>query len=337
MKEFNLCLLGFGNVGRALAALLVRKREEMREEFGVEWRVTGVATRRMGWLVAPEGFDEAELLSGELSARESSPEPSDLSAWLAAARCGVLFETTSLEPLTGEPAVSHVRAALRAGAHVVTANKGTIVHAYGELKALAREAGRRFFFEATVSDCPVFSLFRGSLPGARLLAFSGALNSTTNVILEEIEAGRSFDEGVRRAQALGVTETDPAHDVDGWDSAVKVCAVANVLMGARLKLGDVRREGIRDLSAEEIRAARADGEPYRLVARARRDADGSVSALVRPERVGPPSPFAFATGTSLVVHFELDVLPGLTLVAHHPDLQSTAYGLLADFINIAKD
>ena len=337
MKQFNLCLLGFGNVGRALAALLVRKRDEMREGYGVEWRVTGVATRRAGWVVAPEGFGDAELLSGEIPAREASSRITDLPGWLAAARCDVLFETTSLEPLKGEPAVSHVRAALRAGAHVVTANKGTIVHAYAELNESARAAGRRFLFEATVADCPVFSLFRGSLPCARLQGFGGVLNSTTNVILGEMEAGRTFDEGVRRARELGVTETDPAHDVDGWDSAVKTCAVANVLMGARLKLEDVRREGIRGLSDGQVRAARAEGEPYRLVARARREADGSVSAGVRPERVAAPSPFALAEGTSLVLNFELDVLPGLTLIAHAPDLQSTAYGLLADFINIAKD
>ncbi len=336
-QQFNLCLLGFGNVGRALAALLVRKREEMRGEYGIEWRVTGVATRRMGWIAAPEGFEDAELISGELPARASSPTTLDLDGWLAAARCDVLFETTSLEPLTGEPAVSHVRSALQSGAHVVTANKGTIVHAFQELTELAQAAGRRFFFEATVADCPVFSLFRGSLPCARLLSFGGVLNSTTNVILGEIEAGRTFDEGVRRAQQLGVTETDPTHDVDGWDSAVKTCAVANVLMKARLKLEDVRREGIRGLSTEEIRAARAAGEPYRLVARARREADGSVSARVGPERVRPPSPFALADDTSLALNFELDVLPGLTLIAHTPDLQSTAYGLLADFINIAKD
>lgn len=340
MKQFNLCFLGFGNVGRALAALLVRKREEMRAQYGIEWHVTGVATRRAGWLVAPEGFETSELTSGEISSGETStlslPPPSNVSEWLAAARCDVLFETTSLEPLAGEPAISHVRAGLRAGAHVVTANKGTIVHAYRELSELAWEVGRRFLFEATVSDCPVFSLFREALPCTRLLGFGGVLNSTTNLILEEIEAGGTFDEGVRRAQSLGVTETDPTHDVDGWDSAVKTCAVVNVLMNARLKLEDVRREGIRDLSVEEVRAARAEGQPYRLVARARREADGgSVTASVGPERVGPSSPFALAAGTSLIVHFELDVLPGLTLIAHTPDLQSTAYGLLADFINIA--
>src|SRR5919202_3150840 len=99
-------------------------------------------------------------------------------------------------------------------------------------------------FEAAVADClPVFSLFREALPAARLLAFSGVLNSTTTLILEEVAAGRTFDEGVRRAQDLGVTETDPTHDVDGWDAAVKGCAVGDVFVGAGLKLEDVRREG----------------------------------------------------------------------------------------------
>jgi homoserine dehydrogenase len=337
MKVFKLCLLGFGNVGRSLARLLVEKREEMRAQFGIEWRVTGIASRRTGWLVASEGFNDEELMTGELVSRVS-PQPANVAEWLAASNCDVLFETTSLELLTGEPAVTHARAALEHGAHVVTANKGTIVHAYRELRERARARRRRFMFEATVADClPVFSLFRETLPTARLQAFSGVLNSTTTLILEEIAAGRTFDEGVRRAQVLGVTETDPTHDVDGWDAAVKVCALSNVLMGAQLKLGDVRREGIRELSDEEIRAAHAAGRPFKLVARARLEEDGKVAATVRPERVAPDEPFARVGGTTLALHFELDVLHGLTLVAHQPNLRSTSYGLLADFINAVKD
>jgi len=337
MKTFNLCLLGFGNVARALVPLLVEKSEEMREQFRIEWRVTGVATRRRGWLAAPGGFGVEELLSGEI-ASQVSPQPTDVKEWLASARCDVLFETTSLEPRTGEPAVTHARAALSTGAHVVTANKGTIVHAYRELSELARARGRRFMFEAAVADClPVFSLFRETLPASRVVAFSGVLNSTTTVILEEIAAGHTFDEGVRRARELGITETDPTHDVDGWDAAVKTCALANVLMGAGLKLEDVRREGIRALRDEEVRAASADGEPFRLVARARRGDGGRVAASVRPERVAPRGPFASVTGTTLAIHFGLDVLSGLTLVSHEPNLRSTSYGMLADFINAVKD
>jgi homoserine dehydrogenase len=335
MKTFNLCLLGFGNVGRALVRLLSQKEGELLDEFRLGWRVTGVASRRLGWLVAPEGFTVEELATGQLNTHVS-PAPDDVKGWLAAARCDVLFEVTSLEPLTGEPAVSHVRAGLEHGAHVVTANKGTIVHAYRELSELARARGRRFMHEATVVDCPVFSLFRGSLPAARLLSFEGVLNSTTNVILDEMAAGRTFDEGVRRAQQLGITETDPAHDVDGWDSAVKACALANVLMDAGLKIEEVGREGIRGLKDEDVRAAHAEGRPYRLVARARRD-EGGVKAYVRPEQVSRRGPFAAVEGTTLAIHYELDVLPGLTVVAHDPDLKSTAYGLLADFINAVRE
>ena len=336
MKVYNLCLLGFGNVGRALARLLVAKSEEMRGEFGVGWKITGVASRRLGWAVSTEGFDVERLLAGEVET-EVTHAPRDVRAWLAAARAGVMFETTSLEPHTGQPAVEHVRAALEAGAHAVTANKGAVVHGYEELSKLARERGRRFLFEATVADClPVFSMFRESLPAARLAGFRAVLNSTTTVVIEEIERGRSFAEGVERAQSMGIAETDPSYDVDGWDAAVKVSALAAVLMREPLRLEEVGRVGIRHLDATTLRAARAEGMPYRLVSRAWRGEGGRVRASVRPEQLGRDDPFAALGGSSLGVRFELDVLPGLTIVAHDPNLQSTAYGLLADFINAAR-
>jgi homoserine dehydrogenase len=348
MKTFNLCFLGFGHVGHALVRLLAEKSAEMREGYGIEWRITGAATRRAGWLASAEGMPpEALLGAGGLAAvaavgavgavgERVEPPPKNVREWLAAARCDVMFEITSLEPLTGEPAVGHARAALESGAHVVTANKGTVVHAYHELSALAHARGRRFMFDATVTDMPVFSLFRECLPAARLLAFRGIFNSTTTVILEEMERGRNFDDGVRRAQTLGVTETDPAYDVDGWDAAVKVCALANVLMGVPLRLDEIGRAGIRGLDAEDVRAARAAGRPYKLVSRAERTAGGGVAARVGAEQIAADDPLAAAGGTSLVVHFELDILPGLTLTAHQPDLRSTAYGLLSDFINAVR-
>lgn len=338
MKTFNLCFLGFGNVGRALVRLLGEKSVQMRDSYGIEWRMTGVATRRMGWHASADGLPVASLLAGDgTPAQEGASQPSNVREWLAAARCDVMFETTSLEPLKGQPAIEHVRAALESGAHVVTANKGTIVHGYQELKTLARERDRRFLFEATVADMPVFSLLRECLPAARLLGFRGLFNSTTNIIIEEIEQGRTFAEGVARAQLLGVTETDPAYDVDGWDAAVKTCALANVLMNVPLKLDEIEREGIRELEADRVRAARVAGRPYKLVSRAVRGTDGRASAAsVRAEQIAPGDPLAGASGTSLVVHFELDILPGLTLTAHQPDLQSTAYGLLADFINAVR-
>jgi homoserine dehydrogenase len=334
MNRYNLCFLGFGNVGRALVALLAEKTDELRARYGIEWRITGVATRRMGRRVAPAGFDPQALLRGEASSQVAPP--ADVPAWLRAAGCDVLFETTALDPHAGQPAIEHIRAALAAGAHVVTANKGPVVYACEELIELARSRGRLFLFEATVADClPVFSLFRETLPAARVLAFGGVLNSTTNVILDAMGEGLSFAAGVRRAQELGVAETDPSNDVDGWDAAVKVCALARMLLRTPLRPDEIEREGIRGLTVAAVQAARAEGRPYRLVARARYD-DGRLCARVRPERIAADDPLALARGTSLLLRFELDVLPGLVLMAERPNLKSTAYGLLADFINAVK-
>ena len=330
MKHYRLCFLGFGNVGRALARLFVSKSAELRDNYGIEWEITGVATRRMGWRASVEGIDVAQLLAGN----DQTGAAADIDGWLARARPDVVFETTSLNPETGQPAIEYMRKSLQAGAHVITANKAPIVYAYDELNEIALAQGRRLMFEATVQDsAPVFSLFRETLPAAKMRSFSAVFNSTTNIILETMEEGRSFAEGVKTAQELGVAETDPSHDVDGWDSVMKVCAIARVILRVPLRPTDVRREGIRGLDPATLQAARAEGRPYKLLSRATVNSDGSVTASVRPEQIPANDPLAGVRGTSLAVHFELDTIPGLTIVSHRPNLQSTAYGLLADFVN----
>jgi homoserine dehydrogenase len=330
MKRYRLCFLGFGNVGRALARLFVSKATELRDNYEIEWEITGVATRRMGWRASDGAIDVAQLLAGS----DGTNSEADLDTWLARAKPDVVFETTSLNPETGQPAIEYMRKSLQAGAHVITANKAPIVYAYDELNQIAISQGKRFMFESTVLDsAPVFSLFRETLPAAKVRGFSAVFNSTTNVILETMEAGRSFAEGVKTAQELGVAETDPSNDIEGWDSIMKVCAIARVILRTPLLPTDVRREGIRGLDPATLQAARGEGKPYKLLSRAAVNSDGSVTASVRPEQIAAGDPLAGVRGTSLAIHFELDMIPGLTIVSHRPNLQSTAYGLLADFIN----
>src|SRR6185437_14323453 len=330
MKQYRIGFIGFGNVGRALAKLLVSKSTELRERYGIEWEIVGVATRRMGWRASESAIDVSRLINGA----DETESVQGIDECLARAKPDVVFETTSLNPETGQPAIEYLRKSLQAGAHTITANKAPIVYAYDELNEIAVAQGKRFMFEATVLDsAPVFSLFRETLPAVRVCGFSGAFNSTTNVILETMEAGRSFDEGVKIAQELGVAETDPSYDVDGWDSIMKVCAIARVIMRTPLLPANVRREGIRGLDPATLQAARAEGRPYKLITRAVVNADGSVTASVRPEQVALSDPLGGVRGTSLAIHFELDLIPGLTIVSHRPNLQSTAYGLLADFVN----
>jgi homoserine dehydrogenase len=333
MKRQRLCFIGFGNVGRALVRLLVAKSAELRENYGIEWEIAGVATRRLGWRATNSAIDVVALLAGT----DETETHDGIDEWLARARPDVVFETTSLSPETGQPAIDYMRASLQAGAHLITANKAPIVYAFQELNEIAMAQGKRFLFESTVLDsAPVFSLFRETLPAAKIRGVSGVFNSTTNIILETMEAGRSFAEGVKTAQELGVAETDPSHDVDGLDSVMKICAIANVILGRRLTPRDVRREGIRGLDPVTLQTARAEGKPYKLLTRATVNTDGSVSASVRPEQIATNEPLGNVRGTSLAIHFELDTIPGLTIVSHRPNLQSTAYGLLADFINALK-
>jgi homoserine dehydrogenase len=331
---YHLCFIGFGNIGRGLAELLLEKTSALREQYGIEWRITGVATRRMGWLANPDGLDVAALLAGA-PAGQHVPAPQDVRSWLAAARADVLFEMSSLDVVAGQPAISYLEAALELGAHAITANKGTVVYGYHHLRALAAARGRGFRHEATVmAGIPIFSLFRETLPAVELRGFRGVLNSTTNLILGAMEEGRSLEQAVIEAQALGITETDPSFDIDGWDAAVKVAALAIVLMGAPLGLEWVARQGIGGLSGEEVRAARAAGTPYKLVCRAERR-DGAIVASVGPEKVPLDDSVARVDGPSALVSFVTDT-PALTVVEDGCATNTTAYGMLADFIGLVR-
>jgi homoserine dehydrogenase len=338
IRTYNLCFLGFSNVNRTLVQLLRDREQELRERHGISFRITGLATRRRGWIADPNGLDpnthvDRTLLSDK--SLQSDEKPTNVQAWLSAARADVLFEATSLNVENGQPAVDHLRTALNHGAHAITANKGPIVHAYRELRDLAAARGKRFLFESTVMDgVPIFSLFH-ELPAIHLHGFRGILNSTTNMILSEMENGLSFDESLKKAQSLGIAETDATHDIDGWDAAVKTAALITVLMDIPVRLEEIAREGVRSLSREVVRAARKEGRPYKLVCRAKKE-EGKVTATVRPEQISLADPMAQITGTSSYIYFETDIFPGLAITEENPGLYATAYGMLADFVRIAR-
>ncbi len=341
METYRLALLGFGNVGQAFARLLLRKRELLQHEFGFSFSITGIATARHGAAISPQGIDVEHALQaiasgGRLDKLSTLLPIGDAFDFIR--RCGadVLFENTPVSYTDGQPAVSYLRLALDQGMHAITANKGPVVHAYHELTSLAQAKGRRFLFESAVMDgAPIFSLFRQTLPAASLKGFTGMLNSTTNLILTRMETGESFNDAVAYAQSVGIAETDPSGDVDGWDAAVKVAALVTVLMGIPLKPHQVDRTGIRNLSSADILQAREHAQRWKLVCSAARQGDG-VIARVAPQIVGADSPLYGVNGTSSIVTFETDVLPQLSIVEGNPGPETTAYGLLADFINAMR-
>jgi homoserine dehydrogenase len=341
MPHYRLALLGFGNVGQALAHLLLQKQADIAAHFAITFTVTGIATGRHGAAIDPQGIDlnrALALIQAGKPLRELSAAPAPVNAldFIRACEADVLFENTPVSYTDGQPAIDHLEAALDLGMHAITANKGPVVHAYRRLTDLAAAKGRKFFFESTVMDgAPIFSLFRSALPAANLQSFRGVLNSTTNLILSRMESGESFDAAVAYAQQIGIAETDPSGDIDGWDAAIKVSALATVLMGTPLQPNQVERQGIRGITAEQIAQAKSQGVRWKLVCSAERVESG-VRGRVAPEMVGVDSPMYGIEGTTSIVQFETDVLGLLSVIESDPGPHTTAYGLLADFINAVR-
>lgn len=337
MTHYRLAFLGFGNVGKALARLFLQKEDELRQRYDVTFSVTGIATGRHGIAVAPQGIDlKQALVVEDISSLSTQPLPVDTLDFVRCCPADVLFENSPVNYETGQPAVDHLRLALEHGMHALTANKGPVVHAYRQLTELARQNNRKFYFESTVMDgAPIFSLFREALPGANLRRLRGVLNSTTNMMLTRMEQGDSFDLAVAYCQQIGIAETDPSGDIDGWDASVKVAALATVLMDIPLKPAAVDRTGIRHIGPQQVKEARQAGKRWKLVCEAERVGD-TLKARVAPELVGPESPMYGVEGTTSIVQFETDTLGLLSVVESDPGPHTTAYGLFADFLNAVR-
>lgn len=345
--HYKLAFIGFGNVAKCLVRLLERKRGLLESKYGITYSITGVATGRHGFAVNPNGLDIHKVLELIESKQSISPLTDsqfpipDSLAVIQHSQADFMFENSPVNYETGQPAIDHVRAALNAGMNVSTANKGTVVHGYRELSTLAKAKGKIFRFESTVlGGAPLFATFREAFPAAELISFKGIINATTNLILSRMEDGESFDDAVKYCQSIGIAETDPSGDVDGWDASIKVAALVSVLMDTPFTPQQVERSGIREITPAMVKQARGEGKRWKLVASAEREGE-SIRARVAPQLVESSSPLYGMLGSSSGLTFRTDVLPDYSVtVSERPGMdggpEETAYGLLADFINGVK-
>ncbi len=317
----RVALIGYGHVGKAFARLLLAKRGTY------PFRIVGLHTQRHGTAYDIKGLGLEPPFG---------PPASSVDEFLDCSKPDVVIEITTLAPDTGEPATSHIRAAFQRHLHVITANKGPIAHAYAELAAEARAAGVEFRFESTVMDgAPVFNTVRNNLPGVTIMGFTGVLNSTSKVVVAAMERGLSMAEGIREAQALGVTEADASYDIAGWDSAAKTAALANVLMDARVKPQEVQRRGIEHLTTSEATERARAGQTTILVSRGELRG-GTVRLQVKPEIIPQTDLLATAKGTSNLLLFHTDLMGTVGTVSINPGVEQTAYGLFIDLVDIAR-
>ncbi len=317
----RVAILGYGNVARAFARLLEMQRR------AYPFLIVAAHTLRHGTAYDIHGLPVEP---------QFGPPAASAEEFLRRSQAEVLVELTTLNPETGQPALDHIRAAFSLGMHVITANKGPVACAYAELREEARRRGLEFRHEAVTMDgTPVYNLVRNNLPGVQVTGFAGVFNSTTKVILEAMGRGLSLEEGIAEARRLGVAEADPWFDIEGWDSACKTAALANVLMDARITPQQVDRKGIGRLTPEKLAEAAAHGKTILLVGRARRGA-GGVKLRVRAEVLDKGDILASVSGTSNLLLLETDLMGRLGVFALNPGLEQTAYGVFSDLVDIAR-
>lgn len=335
----RLIFIGFGTVGQGLAELMIRKKELLSKNYGLNCKVVGVADKLKGSVYSPEGLDLPRVLSkagaGEsLSVLSEYRYDGDALDMIKEAEADVMLEATYTDIKSGEPATSHIRTALERKMHVVTTNKGPVALYYQELKRLAQEKGVNFLFEGTVmSGTPLLNLIRESLAGCVIREIKGILNGTTNYILTRMEEGLSYQEALEKAQELGYAEAVPDADVLGWDALAKVTILAKVLFEAEGKPFDYPCEGITGITPASIVEAKSRKKRFKLIGKVW--LEGSyVKASVAPEEIDFSHPLASIMGATNAVTITTDALGDVTVVGPGAGKEATGFSMLVDLITI---
>lgn len=343
--EMRIALLGCGNVGTRLIALLAAKDHALRTEHDLALTISGAYTRRAGGWLAEEGLTPAALLASgwPSSATPGVGIPAGARAFTGSsvtfareAPADLLVEITTLNPADGQPALDHVRMALESGKHVATANKGPIAHALRDLRALAAARGLGIRFESTLLDgTPIINMMEYCLPVTTVISFRGLLNSTSNYVLSLMAQSKTLEEAVTEAQRAGVAEANPANDLDGWDASVKATVIANALMGADIRPVDVRRVGLGAEAMRHAHAALRPGLVLKQVAEGRREG-ATVVAEVTLQALEPGDTLASLSGMETGLRLLTDTMRELTIIEGDGDPTQTAMGILSDIVNIAR-
>jgi homoserine dehydrogenase len=335
MTDYRLALVGFGNVGQGLAAILRDSAAALAAATGERFPIVAVNTATRGSVYDPDGLDPARLLdaaAGQGLERVAAPHHGwDVARVLAESNADVVVELSPTDLVTAEPATGTLRAALAGGRHAITTNKGPIALHYPELAALAAAQRRFLGVEGTVmAGTPVLRLGRELLAGAGISGVTGILNGTTNYMLTQMAAGAEYADALAEAQALGYAEADPTADVDGHDAAVKVVILANLLLGGSLRPGDVATTGISGLTAADVAEAAAAGECWKLIGRVSRTPAG-LEASVGPVRLPLSHPLAGVGGATNAVTFSTALTGEVTLVG-----PGTGYAVLGDLLALHR-
>ncbi|MEZ4709791.1 MAG: homoserine dehydrogenase [Caldilineaceae bacterium] len=338
MRTINIVLVGLGNVNRNFLKILEMKATRLQSQYDLAFRIVCVADSS-GVAINQEGFAPTQLRQfkehgGRVCDLDGYVAEQNIQQVLSALPCDLVLEGSPVNLEHGEPGLSVTRTALARGISVVLANKGPLVLAFRELHEIAARTGAGLAFSATVCGAlPVINIGRRDLIAADVTLLRGIFNSTSNFILGEMAAGRSYAEALAEAQARGIAEADPALDVEGWDTANKLVIIANSFLGVDVTLSDVSVQGVTQISAKELQAALARGCTIKLLANASATPNGYVLS-VEPVVLNKGEFLAGCDGWEMGIEIHSDLYGKMYHKLWEREPLPTAAAMLRDAVNL---
>ncbi|MDX6743751.1 homoserine dehydrogenase [Actinocorallia sp. A-T 12471] len=320
MKPVRVALLGCGVVGTEVVRLLLEQSDDLAARVGAPVELAGIAVRR------PDRVREgvpADLLTTD--------------AMGLATRADV---DIVVEVIGGiEPARSLIVGALKSGKSVVSANKALLAEDGQTLFAAAREFGVDLYYEASVAGAiPLLRALRESLVGDSIHRVLGIVNGTTNYILDQMDThGAGFADALAEAQALGYAEADPTADVEAFDAAAKAAILAQLAFHTPVTAADVHREGITEVTAQDVAGAKAMDCVVKILAICERDGDRGVAVRVHPAMIPRSHPLGSVRGAYNAVFVEAESAGSLMFYGAGAGGAPTASAVLGDIVAVARN
>ena len=341
MRQINIVLTGFGNVGKGFLQVLQEKKLLCRARHNLDFEVHSILRRR-GGLYSSRPLRIKKILEGCLTSSSFEENPLwkpglVLEDVFESLEPGVLVVCTASSIKDGEPGLGYIRCALDKRWHVVTADKGPLVFDYRRLKEKADKNRLALKFSgATAAALPAMDVALYSLAGAEISQVEGILNGTTNYILTRMREGADYKKALEEARSKSIAEPDPSFDVEGWDTASKILIIANAALNKDFTLNDVKVEGITRIPPRLLGRAREKGKALKLLGRIKRK-EGEFKLEVALRIIDSSHPLFGVDGANKGITFFTDTMGSITLSGGKSDPKGAGACLLKDIINIYRE
>ena len=335
----RIAVIGYGGIGRAFITLIANKISKLHDD-GYNFQINYILNSS-GGIYDPEGINCEDVIRFSNSKKNIVSYPNggsielNFNTLLKNNDVDILIELTPTNKETGGAGMIHIREALERGIHVITANKGPILLAYNELHEIAVKNNVQLAIGCTTGGAlPAINAGIFDMAGSEILSIEGILNGTTNFILKEMEDNSvTYEEALKKAQKLGIAETDPTLDVEGFDTASKLLILTNVLMHQTKTLKDIAVDGITSITLEDMNKAKEENKKYKLMGRAYK-INNELIMTVKLEKLDPNHILYGVNGKDKAVRFTSDTLGDLTILGGASGVTPAAASILRDLINI---